>query len=229
LKFSKIPTATITRLSRYSRALEELDEQGLGVISSEKLAQFCEVNSAQIRKDLAYFGEFGVRGVGYVVRELLFEIKRILGLNKTWHLGIIGMGNMGCALIDHTNFPKQGYHFVAAFDNDPLKIGRMLSQGFPISPISDLEKIALEKDIEIAVITTPAGKAQEVADLVTKTPIRGILNFAPVQLHVPEGFLVHHIDFTVKLDRLAYRLGTLTPEFSLSSAKRSPRISKHLL
>jgi len=229
VKFSKIPTATITRLSRYSRALEELGEQGVSVISSEKLAQYCEVNSAKIRKDLAYFGEFGVRGVGYVVKELLFEIKRILGLNKTWHLGIIGMGNMGFALIDHSNFPRQGYHFVAAFDNDPQKIGRMLSQGFPISPMSDLEKIARERDIEIAVITTPAGKAQEVVDLVTRTPIRGILNFAPVQLHVPEGFLVHHIDFTVKLDRLAYRLGNLTPESSKSSTDRSPWISKHLL
>ncbi len=214
MKFSKIPTATITRLSRYSRALEELDEQGLSVISSEKLAQFCEVNSAQIRKDLAYFGEFGVRGVGYVIKELLFEIKRILGLNKIWHLGLIGMGNMGYALIDHSNFPRQGYHFVAAFDNNPQKIGRMLSQGFPISPMSDLEKLALEKGIEIAVITTPAAKAQEVADLVIKTPIRGILNFAPVQLHVPDGFLVHHIDFTVKLDKLAYRMANLYSDAS---------------
>jgi redox-sensing transcriptional repressor len=229
VKFTKIPTATITRLSRYSRALEELDEQGLSVISSEKLAQFCEVNSAQIRKDLAYFGEFGVRGVGYVIKELLFEIKRILGLNKIWHLGIIGMGNMGFALIDHSNFPRQGYHFVAAFDNDPQKIGRMLSQGFLISPMSDLEKIALDRDIEIAVITTPAGKAQEVADLVARTPIRGILNFAPVQLHVPEGLLVHHIDFTVKLDRLAYRLGNLSPKNSELSTSRTPQISKHLL
>jgi redox-sensing transcriptional repressor len=95
--------------------------------------------------------------------------------------------------------------------------------------MSDLEKIALDRDIEIAVITTPAAKAQEVADLVTKTPIRGILNFAPVQLHVPEGFLVHHIDFTVKLDRLAYQLGNLTPGSSKSSTIRSPWISKHLL
>jgi redox-sensing transcriptional repressor len=229
VKFSKIPTATITRLSRYSRALEELDEQGLSVISSEKLAQFCEVNSAQIRKDLAYFGEFGVRGVGYMVKELLFEIKRILGLNKTWHLGVIGMGNMGFALIDHSNFPRQGYIFVAAFDNDPQKIGRMLTQGFPISPMADLEKIALDLNIEIAVITTPAARAQEVADLVTKTPIRGILNFAPVQLHVPDGFLVHHIDFTVKLDRLAYRLGNLSSETLTPSIPRSPGISKHLL
>ncbi len=95
--------------------------------------------------------------------------------------------------------------------------------------MSDLEKIALERDIEIAVITTPAGKAQEVADLVTRTPIRGILNFAPVQLHVPEGIIVHHIDFTVKLDRLAYRLANLTPESSKPSTDRNPWISKHLL
>jgi redox-sensing transcriptional repressor len=208
VKFSKIPTATITRLSRYSRALEELAEQDIKVISSENLALYCEVNSAQIRKDLAYFGEFGVRGVGYVVKELLFEIKRILGLNKLWHLGIIGMGNMGSALIAHSNFPRQGYHFVAAFDVDPLKVGKMLPQGFAISPLSDLGKIAREREIEIAVISTPASKAQDVANMVVETPIRGILNFAPVQLHVPEGVIVHHIDFTVKLDRLAYRMGS---------------------
>ncbi|OGP52312.1 MAG: redox-sensing transcriptional repressor Rex [Deltaproteobacteria bacterium RBG_13_43_22] len=229
MKFSKIPTATITRLSRYSRALEELEKQRVNVISSEKLARYCEVNSAQIRKDLAYFGEFGVRGVGYVIKELLFEIKRILGLNKVWHLGIIGMGNMGYALIDHSNFPRQGYHFVAAFDNDPRKIGKMLSQGFPISPMSELEEIALERNIEIAVIATPADKAQEVANLVTRTPIRGILNFAPIQLHVPEGFIVHHIDFTVKLDRLAYLLGNMDAESPKSSTMKSPWISKHLL
>ena len=146
-----------------------------------------------------------------MIKELLFEIKRILGLNKTWHLGIIGMGNMGHALIDHSNFPRQGYHFVAAFDIDPLKVGTILPQGFSISSISDLGKIALERKIEIAVISTPASKAQEVANLLTETPIRGILNFSTAQLHVPEGIIVHHIDFTVKLDKLAYLLGSLKP------------------
>lgn len=212
MKFSKIPTATITRLSRYSRALEELDDQDIKVISSENLARVCDVNSAQIRKDLAYFGEFGVRGVGYVIKELLFEIKKILGLNKRWHLGIIGMGNLGSALIAHSNFPRQGYHFVAAFDIDPLKVGKILPQGFPISPMADLKKIAVERDIEIAVLSTPSSRAQDVANLIIETPIRGILNFAPVQLHLPEGFVVHHIDFTVKLDRLAYRMGSLKPD-----------------
>lgn len=209
MKFSKIPTATITRLSRYSRVLEELEEQDIKVVSSENLAGFCEVNSAQIRKDLAYFGEFGVRGVGYVVKELLFEIKKIMGLNKSWHLCIIGMGNLGSALIAHSNFPKQGYHFVAAFDIDPFKVGKILPQGFSVSPMADLKKIARERKIEIAVLSIPASRAQDVANLITETSIRGILNFAPGQLHLPEGFIVHHIDFTVKLDKLAYRMGNL--------------------
>jgi redox-sensing transcriptional repressor len=211
LKFPKIPAATITRLSRYSRVLEGLAEKDISVISSEKLANYCKVNSAQIRKDLAYFGEFGVRGVGYVVKELLFEIKKILGLNKIWNLGIIGMGNLGCALIAHSNFARQGYHFVAAFDIDPQKIGKLLAQGFAISPLSDLEKITLERNIEIAVISTPASRSQEVANKISETPIKGILNFSPAQIHVPEGLIVHHIDFTEKLDKLAYRLGTLIP------------------
>jgi redox-sensing transcriptional repressor len=229
VKFSKIPTATITRLSRYSRALEELEAQDVKVISSEKLAQYCEVNSAQIRKDLAYFGEFGVRGVGYVVKELLFEIKKILGLNKVWNLGIIGMGNLGCALVGHTNFAKQGYHFVAAFDIDPLKVGKDCPHGFQISPMQDLKRVALERNIEIAVITTPPNRAQEVVNQVVEIPIHGILNFAPVQLHVPEGFVVHHIDFTVKLDKLAYRLVTLSLSSGANPNSKAPLVSKHLL
>ena len=159
MKFPKIPAATITRLSRYSRALEELEQQDLKVISSEKLAHYCEVNSAQIRKDLAYFGEFGVRGVGYVVKELLFEIKKILGLNKIWRLGIIGMGNLGYALVAHSNFPKQGYQFVAAFDIDPQKIGKMLPQGFSYFPPVGPGDLARQRGIEIAVIATPASQS----------------------------------------------------------------------
>ncbi|MBI5584111.1 MAG: redox-sensing transcriptional repressor Rex [Deltaproteobacteria bacterium] len=229
MKFSRIPAAAITRLSRYTRALEELDSQNIKVISSEKLAEYCDVNSAQIRKDLAYFGEFGVRGVGYFIKELLFEIKRILGLHKEWNLAIIGMGNLGCALIAHSNFAKQGYRFVAAFDVDPDKIGRILPNGISISPLSELKKICLEKEVDIAVIATPAGKAQEVVNMVTEIPIRGILNFSPSQLHVPEGFVVHHIDFTVKLDRLAYRLSHLRPSDRPRGSDNPPWVSKHLL
>ncbi|MCU0580472.1 MAG: redox-sensing transcriptional repressor Rex [Desulfobacterota bacterium] len=229
MKYSRIPAAAITRLSRYTRALEELDSQNIKVISSEKLAEYCDVNSAQIRKDLAYFGEFGVRGVGYFIKELLFEIKRILGLHKEWNLAIIGMGNLGCALIAHSNFARQGYRFVAAFDVDPDKIGRILPTGIAISPLGDLKKICLEKEVDIAVIATPAGKAQEVVDRITEIPVRGILNFSPSQLHVPEGFIVHHIDFTVKLDRLAYRLSHLRTTNRSRASDNPPWISKHLL
>jgi redox-sensing transcriptional repressor len=193
------------------------------------LAEYCEVNSAQIRKDLAYFGEFGVRGVGYFVKELLFEIRRILGLNKEWNLAIIGMGNLGCALIAHSNFLKQGYRFVAAFDADPEKVGRILPGGVVIAPMSALRKESLEKEVEIAVIATPASSAQEVVNQIVEIPIRGILNFSPSQLHLPEGFLVHHIDFTVKLDRLAYRLSHLKLSSRPQGSNDKPWISKHLL
>lgn len=208
MKFSKIPSATITRLSLYSRHLEYLAKEDIKVISSEKLAEHCGVNSAQIRKDLAYFGEFGVRGVGYYVRDLVFEIKKILGLNKEWNLCLVGIGNLGSALIAHENFIRQGYRFVAAFDNDPNKIGKKLPNGLVVEHISNLPGVKERANVEIGVISTPAGRAQEVANRFIESNVRAILNFAPVQIKVPEGFAVENVDFTVKLDNLAYYLTT---------------------
>ena len=208
MKFSKIPAATITRLSLYSRNLEELEKEDIKVVSSEKLAERCGVNSAQIRKDLAYFGEFGVRGVGYYVRDLLFEIKKILGLNKDWNLGLVGIGNLGSALIAHDNFVRQGYRFVAAFDNDPNKIGRKLPTGLVVDPIESLREVKERANIEIGVISTPASKAQEVANRMIECNIRAILNFAPIHIQAPKGFGIENVDFSVKLDNLAYHLTT---------------------
>ena len=208
MKFSKIPAATITRLSLYSRNLEELVSEDVKVVSSEKLADRCGVNSAQIRKDLAYFGEFGVRGVGYYVRDLLFEIKKILGLNKEWNLAIVGMGNLGSALIAHENFTRQGYKFVAAFDVDPLKVGKKLPSGLQIRHLESLKEIRPQVNIEIGVISTPASKAQDVANRLIEADVRAILNFAPIQIQAPKGFSVENVDFTVKLDNLAYHLTT---------------------
>ncbi len=208
MKFSKIPAATITRLSIYSRTLEKLTNEGANVISSERLASLCGVNPAQIRKDLAYFGEFGVRGVGYYAKELLFEIKKILGLNKSWKLGLFGAGNLGCALIAHENFAKQGYHFVAAFDIDPAKVGRKLASGLIIHHLSDLATVGAATGIEIGVISTPATAAQDIANRLSRVGIRGILNFAPVQIQVDDGLKIENVDFTVKLDNLAYHLTT---------------------
>ena len=208
MKFSKIPGATITRLSLYSRNLEELLGEDVKVVSSEKLAERCGVNSAQIRKDLAYFGEFGVRGVGYYVRDLLFEIKKILGLNKEWNLALIGIGNLGSALIAHENFTRQGYKFVAAFDIDANKVGKKLSSGLVIEHLDRLLEIKEKANIEIGVISTPAGRAQDVANRLIGCDIKAILNFAPVHIQVPVGFCVENVDFTVKLDNLAYHLTT---------------------
>ena len=206
MKYAKIPSATITRLSLYSRILEKLLAEDTRIISSERLATLCDVNPAQIRKDLAYFGEFGVRGVGYYVKELLFEIKRILGLNKEWRMGIVGVGNLGLALLSHENFSKQGYMFVAAFDNDPQKVSRKLPNGLAIHHINDLPHHAKERGIEIGIIATPSNWAQDIANRLIKANIRAILNFAPTQIHVPPGFKVENVDFTVKLDNLAYHL-----------------------
>jgi redox-sensing transcriptional repressor len=206
MKFSKIPSATITRLSLYSRALEELLQSQVNIIASDKLAQKCGVNPAQVRKDLAYFGEFGVRGVGYFVKELLFEIKKILGLNRRWRMALIGIGNLGLALVAHENFPKQGYEFVAVFDVDPKKVGRRLPSGQMIHSTEELDTVIKEKNIEIGVIATPAVHAQATVRRLIEAGIKAILNFAPLQIQMPEGFIVENVDFTVKLDNLAYHL-----------------------
>jgi redox-sensing transcriptional repressor len=210
LKFSKVPEATIRRLSRYSRCLEQLQAKGEKVVSSAQLATRCAVNAAQVRKDLAYFGEFGIRGVGYYVRDLLFDIKRILGSDKEWRMAIIGMGNLGSALFSYKDFLKQNYTIVAAFDiNPPQVIGRISEKlGKPVEILhSDtLREVVRERNIEIGIITAPADQAQKVAGQLVDARVRGILNFAPTQIEVPEGYVVKNVFFTTVLDNLAYLL-----------------------
>lgn len=208
MKFPKIPMAAIDRLSIYIRALEELQAQSTEVISSERLAKQCSVNPAQIRKDLAYFGEFGVRGVGYRIEDLIKEIKEILGLDRTWNIAMIGVGNLGSALIRHGNFIKHGYIFTAAFDIDPHKIGKRLPNGLIIDHIDDLERIVRERNIQIGIIATPASVAQSVANQLIIAEVNGILNFAPAQIQVPECCRVENVDFTIKLDKIAYHLSS---------------------
>lgn len=210
MKYSKIPEATIRRLSRYARCLEEMEDKGEKVVSSAQLATKCMVNPAQVRKDLAYFGEFGIRGVGYYVKDLLNDIKRILGLNKEWRMALIGIGNLGSALLSYKDFLKQNYKIVAAFDIDPPKvIGRVsekLGKPVEILHINRIKEVARERKIEIGLITTPASEAQGVANLLVEAEVRGILNFAPAQITVPEGFTVKDVFFTTILDNLAYLL-----------------------
>ena len=208
-KYYKIPSPTIERLALYSRPLEALLGSAPPVISSERLAGLCGVRPAQVRKDLAYFGEFGVRGVGYDVRALLQEIKKILATDREWTLCIVGMGNLGSALVENENFRKRGYRFVAAFDADPKKVGKTLPCGLVIEPATRIRELARLMRIQIGVITTPPYEAQRVADLLKAAKVKAILNFAPTQVRIPECCVVENVDFTVKLENLAYHLGKL--------------------
>jgi len=205
-KESKIPDATIERISIYSRPLEKLFEQGTLVISSEQLAKLCKVNPAQVRKDLSHFGEFGVRGIGYDVRDLLMEIKKILVSDREWKLGIVGLGGMGMALLSHENFSKMGYRFVAAFEQDPERIGETLPSGLIIQPVDKLELLTASLGIEVGVIATQPSHAQAVADRFVDVGIKAVLNFSPIKLRRPEHCLMENVDFTVRLDNLAYHL-----------------------
>lgn len=205
-KLLKVPEATIKRLSIYMRVLKDLERRGVEVISSAELADICGVNAAQIRKDLTYFGEFGIRGVGYYVKELHFDIRKVLGLNQRRNVALIGVGNLGRALVSYRNFSEHGYNFVAAFDVDQEKVGQELPSGVVVHSLDDLPRIARELEIEIAIITTPADAAQSAADKVVAAGIRGILNFAPTQIQVPAEAKVKKVDLTTEFDNLVYHL-----------------------
>jgi len=208
-KISKIPEPTTERLALYSRPLESLLEDGTVLVSSEKVAELCGVSPAQVRKDLAYFGEFGVRGVGYDVRDLLKEIRKILATDREWTLCIVGMGNLGSALVENENFRKRGYRFMAAFDSDPKKIGRKLPCGLTIESPIKIGEVVPVHHIEIGVITTPRTAAQRVADLLVDAGIKAILNFAPIQVRSQGSCPVENVDFSVKLESLAYQLAKI--------------------
>ena len=208
-KASKIPAPTIERLAHYSRPLEALLDSETPVISSEKLARLCGVNPAQVRKDLAYFGEFGVRGVGYDVRDLLGEIKKILATDRDWTLCIVGMGNLGNAIVENENFKKKGYKFVAAFDSDPKKIGGTLPCGLTIEPTSRIRELVRDLQVEIGVITTLPHEAQRFADLLMDSGVKAILNFAPIQIRTPECCEIENVNFAVKLENLAYHIAKI--------------------
>ncbi|MHB8766541.1 MAG: redox-sensing transcriptional repressor Rex [Deferrisomatales bacterium] len=205
-KHPKVPEATIKRLSIYMRVLKDLEKKGVEVISSAELADICGVNAAQIRKDLTYFGEFGIRGVGYYVKELHFDIRKVLGLNQRRNVALVGVGNLGRALASYRNFSDHGYNFVAAFDVDPKKVDAVLPGGVPVYPMEEMGRVAAEKGIEIAIVTTPAETAQAAVDAVVRAGIKGVLNFAPTQVQVPDGVKVKKVDLTTEFDNLVYHL-----------------------
>ncbi len=198
-----IPDATVSRLPIYQRVLGELQSQGVPTVSSEYLADLAGVNAAKARKDLSFLGSYGIRGVGYEVDYLLFQIRHALGLTQQWPVAIIGVGNLGRALADYAGFTSRGFPVVALFDEDPAKIGTE-HVGIPISAVDDLDRQVAEHDIAIGVIATPSDAAQRVADLLAATGIVSILNFAPAVLTVPDGVHLRQVDLSVELQILSF-------------------------
>jgi redox-sensing transcriptional repressor len=205
LKRKGIPEPTIARLPRYLRSFAEFSQQNQLVISSKELAAVSSINPAQVRKDLAYFGQFGQRGVGYDVKTLDSKMREILGLHKAWRLALIGAGHLGTALLQYGGFSKAGFKVEAAFDVDPSKVGWEL-EGVRIWATPAIRQVVREKKIEIGVIAVPASQAQRVADELVDAGIRAILNFAPCVLTVPKSVLVRGVDLASELEHLTYFL-----------------------
>ena len=196
---------TIRRLSIYSRCLAQLEEDGVKTVSSQELAERFHLNSAQVRKDLAYFGEFGIRGIGYYVANLRAELSKILGLDREWRLALVGFGNLGSALFRYRGFARGGFRVAAIVDDDPAKAGRLVD-GLPILPLSELPRAVRQSGIQVGVIAVPADAAQLVADRLVAAGVRAILNFAPARLTVPRDVRLQNVDLAIELENLSFHL-----------------------
>ena len=202
MKEQTISKATIDRLPLYYRTLRLAQDDGMDIISSE-LGRRLELTPEQIRKDLALFGQFGKKGVGYYVNELKFNVGKILGLDNHWNIAIVGIGHLGVALANYQNFIALGFNLVALFDNDPNIIGKTVNH-VKVKSIDELQSCAKNLKIDIGVIAVPAQFAQQVADKLVKANIKGIWNFAPVKMRVPEDVKIVNEDLSVGLSRLSY-------------------------
>lgn len=202
---SRIPESTIRRLSLYLRFLQEAAAVGQATISSDELAQRGGTTSAQVRKDLSFFGSFGKRGLGYSVPELLRALEGILGLDRSWNVALVGAGKIGSALISYRNFQQRGFVIRAVFDSDPQKIGRRWGSA-TILPDNQMESVLRAEQIEMAIIAVPGEAAQPVADRLVDAGIRAILNFAPVRLRVPEKVALRNVDMVVEMEGLSFAL-----------------------
>jgi redox-sensing transcriptional repressor len=198
------PKAVVGRVSLYLRQLESFRSQGASTVSSSQLGSALAINDAQVRKDLAFFGQFGYPGIGYRIDELISALQRILGIDREWPLALIGLGNLGRALLKYRGFRNRGFRIVALFDNDPQKIGHTFDE-MTVRPLEDLPRVISEQNISLAVLSVPAEAAQQVADQLVTGGILGIFNFAPMPLNVPPSVSVVAVDLSVQLEHLAYK------------------------
>ncbi|EQB62706.1 MAG: Redox-sensing transcriptional repressor rex [candidate division Zixibacteria bacterium RBG-1] len=201
----KISDSTIRRLSLYYRALSNSEKDGYFTVSSQDLAKKERLTPAQVRKDLSFFGSFGTRGLGYPVKELKEKIGSILGLNRSWNVALIGVGNLGSALASYKEFQKQGFHIKLLFDNDPKKIGSSID-GIPILDIKQIGTQLKQNKIDLVIMTLPGHTAQGVAEEVVRAGVKAILNFAPVSLKVPEDVFLRNENMAIELEYLSFCL-----------------------
>lgn len=203
MKEPTISKATIDRLPLYYRVLRLAQDDGLDIISSEELGKRLSLTPEQIRKDLALFGQFGKKGVGYYVNELKFNIGKILGLDNCWNIAIVGIGHLGVALANYRNFNVLGFNLVALLDSDENIVGKTVNY-VKVSSVEDLPQIVEKNKIDIGVIAVPSQFAQDVANKLIEAQVKGIWNFAPVQLKIPESVKVVNEDLSVGLSRLSF-------------------------
>ncbi|MDQ2766209.1 MAG: redox-sensing transcriptional repressor Rex [Gemmatimonadota bacterium] len=201
----RIADSTVRRLSLYLRFLEEFENAGLTTVSSEALAARGGTTSAQVRKDLSFFGSFGKRGLGYQVAELTQRMRRILGLERDWRVVIVGVGKIGAALAQYEGFQQRGFRVIGLYDSDPAKIGRAI-YGLEVRSIDSLAEDNRERPVDIAVIAVPASAAQRVVDQVVAAGIVGVMSFAPIQLHVPLDVTLNTVNMAMELERLSFAL-----------------------
>lgn len=201
----KIADSTVRRLSLYLRFLEEFEEQGVATVSSEALATRGGTTSAQVRKDLSFFGSFGKRGLGYSVQELESRLRDILGLGRSYRVAVIGAGNIGSALVHFGGFERHGFQVVSLYDCDADKIGQ-IRNGMAVRDQQSLEADLLDEPVDIAIIVTPASAAQGLVDRLVDVGVNAFLNFAPIQLHVPDDVIVKNVSLSLELEALSYGL-----------------------
>ncbi len=201
----KVSESTVRRLSLYLRFLEEFEEKGVTTVSSEELAGRGGTTAAQVRKDLSIFGSFGKRGLGYAVPLLGREIRRILGLSRSWRVALVGAGRIGAALFEYPNFRTRGFRIVTVLDHDPKKVGR-LWDGTRIRHVDTLEETLRETKVDIAILAVPEEVVQDVVDRVVSVEIKAILNFAPTQLRVPNDVVVNDVNMAMELEALSFAL-----------------------
>ncbi|NLK18291.1 MAG: redox-sensing transcriptional repressor Rex [Synergistaceae bacterium] len=200
----RIAEPTVERLVQYHRLLEQLRKDGRKVVSSQEMGEILSFKASQVRKDLSYFGEIGKRGVGYSVDSLHRHIDRILATPEKWSIGLVGVGKLGEALLGYQAFRKEKFHFSALFDNDKKKIGTKI-QGIECYSSDDIEKVLREKNISVLMVSVPAsGAPLVVAEALKAGTLKGILNFAPVSLTVPEGVLLIPVDISIELEKLFF-------------------------